>query len=247
MVLLIEDLDFSYPQGGQSHGVETSRYVESFQLAENEDRTVAARNLAEAREELEVAVEGERSARKHKKPLASELLLLARLRLQQAERRHASLSSAVPILTWGTVTYPTRQTRVEVELAARYRCGEETHWVRTSMEVFDRVVEGNLGRNIPPDPEQLPSRADVLRVLAPRLGTLIAADAHGGILQRHEKLYDQALQQLRAGNEQVAVERLVAFLYAHRGEDAASVRDAADKVKELTGCDLQARWRSRRW
>ena len=246
-ILLIEDVDFFYPQGGPSHGVETSRYVESFQLAENEDRLDAEKGLEEAREELEMAVERERSASRHKKPLASELLLLARLGLEQAERRLASLSPVVPVLTWGIVTYPTRQMRVEVELAARYRCEGETRWVTTALEVFDRVVEGNLGRNIPSDPQELPSRAEVLRLLAPRLGILIAADARSRILGRQEKLYRQALEHLRAGNEEVAVERLVAFLYTQRGEDAPSVRDAARRVKELTGCDLPAAWRSRGW
>lgn len=242
--LVIEDLDYSYVQGDPAPGVEVSRYVESLRFCENPVLSRAEDTLRSAREDQKRSLEGEAEANRVKKPIRAEEVLLANLREKQAAAFLSSLPRRVPAVAWASSPYSAFHVRLRVELAARYRLEGETRWVTSSLETYDRVVEGDPGRGIAPDPQDFLSRGESLRVLAPRLGRSIALDAEDLIRLRQERFYREGLDRLAAHSFDVATENLVVFLYSRRGQDDAQVRDAARKLKDLTGCDLLELWKS---
>jgi len=242
--LVIEDLDYSYVQAEPAPGVEVSRYVESFRFCENPDLPRAEDSLRSVREDQKRSLEGETGASRVKKRLRSEEVLLANLKEKQAAAFLSSLPRRVPAVSWAASPYSAYHVRLRVELAARYRLEGEARWVTSSLETYDRVVEGDPGRDIAPDPPDFLSRGESLRVLAPRLGQSMALDAQDLIRSRQERFYREGLDRLAAHSFDVATENLVVFLYSRRGQDDAQVRDAARKVKEITGCDLLALWKS---
>ncbi len=240
--VFVEDVDFTYPLGEVSQGVEKARYVESFQLVPNPAFSAARRAAREAQEALERATLSEMAAPRHKKALAREITSLARASRVQAEARLASLAPDVPDLRWGEVAYTTTELRLRVDVAARYRLDGESRWVSVSLESVDRIVRADPGRNIAPDPEEILSRAEALRILAPRLGDAIARDAGRQIVSRQERLYREGVARLEAHSFDVATENLVPFLYARKDHCDPLFQDAARRLKGLTGCDLPEAW-----
>src|SRR5262249_29212886 len=97
--------------------------------------------------------------------------------------------------------------------------------------------------NIPPDPEEFPSRTEALRFLGERLGQEIALDVESQIAQGHERFYREALSRIAAHSFDLAAENLVVFLYGRRGHEDSMFESAVRELKALTKCDLPQHWK----
>ncbi|MBI4606987.1 MAG: hypothetical protein HY721_33915 [Planctomycetes bacterium] len=240
--LWIEDLDFSYPRGEPSSGVDRSRWIESYDMVPNPTLGAAAAVRDAVRERLARVEGAARAVPEPRRRYLEEEAVLLRRELEQAETVLASLEPTVPSVRWGVAAYPVVLVKSHADVAARYRLDGEDRWVSAALEAVDRVVEGDPARNVPPDPEEALSRAEALRILAPRLGAAIAADVGRLLATRDERYYREALDRIASGSFDVATENLVVFLCSRRGEDDPLVADAASRLKRLTGCDLPALW-----
>jgi tetratricopeptide (TPR) repeat protein len=242
LTLLVEDLDFSYPEGDRVPGTRTARYVESFQVAPNPDCLRARTEAEAAAARLERAEIKARSPSPLEKSYLEEATNLERLKEKQARAFLSSLPGQVTDVSWGEISYPTVQVRRRIELAARYRFEGRSKWVSAVLEIGDQVVRSDPERNVPPDPEEFPSRAEALRVLALKLGEAVSLDAESFLSLRHEQFYREALQRLAAHSFDLAAENLVVFLYARRRQEDPLFDDAKRRLRELTRCDLPAHW-----
>jgi tetratricopeptide (TPR) repeat protein len=246
IVLRIEDLDFSCPLGESSRGAETTRFVESIATIENPDLVRAKAGVEAARALLDAAEEREQAAPLRKEALASSRARIARLFLAQAETTLEALPAHIPEVRWGTSSHRTDIGATRAELACRYLAEGESRWVSASLEIQDRVVAGDPERGVPPDPEEGPSRREVLRVLGDRLAREMALDAGRLHFDRQEGQYLEALASIEGLAFERAVEDLVAFLYSRRA-DLDSLRvDAARRLEDLTGLNLPAAWAAAR-
>jgi len=242
----IEEVDFSARYGDMGAGLESARHVESLELVENPDLEAARARFEGARRSLDRARILEIDSAAPKRRLAEELAALARDRAEQAGACLASIPDQVPVMTWGSAAFPVARRTFRAELACRYRLGVESRWVAASIELEDRCVDGDPDRNIPPDPDDLLSRAEALRLLAPRAGEKIARDAEAVIEARHEAYYREALSRVESGSFEVAVENLVTFLYSRRDREDALFEEAARLLEALSGCNLPAIWEARK-
>ena len=244
--IVIEEVDFSARYGDGGSGLESARHVESLDLIENPDLGAARARLDGARHGLERARTLEVAAPLPKRRLAEELAVLARERAAQAEACLASVPGQIPVMTWGTAAFPVSRRTFRAEVACRYRLGGESRWAAAWIELEDRCVDGDPDRNIPPDPDDLLSRGEALRLLAPRAGEKIAKDAMALLEARHEAYYREALSRVASGSFEVAVENLVAFLYSRRDREDALFEEAARLLEALSGCNLPALWEARK-
>jgi tetratricopeptide (TPR) repeat protein len=244
-VLIVEEIEFSTRHGDRGEAIEIARHVRSFELVENPGLEAARARLERARKSLERSRRLELDAVPRKRRLAEELSALARLRLTQAGASLAAIPAEVPVLTWGTAAFPVARRAFRAELACRYRLAGQSRWVAAAIDLEDRRVDGDPDRNIPPDPDDLLSRSEALRILGPRAGEKLARDAEALLEARHETYYREALSRVASGSREVAVENLVTFLHARRGREDALFEDAARLLEALTGCDLPALWEAR--
>jgi tetratricopeptide (TPR) repeat protein len=245
--LVIEDFDFFYPRGERSRGIETARYVESMRLVPNPARSAAAARAARAEAELGEALARERAAPVHKQAAAAKRTRLARGRAAEAVASVDWIAESTLATAWAEVSYATERVDVRSELACRYSLLGESRWVTARLGLADRIVEGDPDRSVPADPEDLPSRAETLRVLSERLAEALALDAAQVFAARDVRRYEEALALIASRSFDQAVENLVAFLYARRRRGGAGgdplAAEAAGKLLGLTGCDLPRGWR----
>jgi hypothetical protein len=239
-LLTIEDLDFSSPRGERSRGAETTRFVASIDAIDNPDLPRARAQAEAARARLAAARAREELAPLRKAALASTLLRIARLRREQAETALDALPTLVPAVEWATASHATAVDETRAELACRYRTGGESRWAAVSLELRDRIVVGDPGRGVPPDPEEGPSRREAIHVLGERLAAAIARDVPAILAARDERFYRDALANIGARSFDLAVENLVAFLRSRRGARDRLAEDAARRLEEITGCALPA-------
>ncbi len=246
MVIEIEDLDFHLMKNESFHGTERSRYLKTFHRVPNSEAYVAARAVEAARISVARAVMLEAAVPPHKRLFAAGRVRLERAELAQAEVLLASIAAEGLQLEWDSLIYPTLEVVTRAEAAARYKLRLESRsvfkdrWVTVQVEVKDRVVVGDPARNVPPDPSEGLTREEALRRLGVRLGEKVAEDAMGRVEELEEQYYQEGVRQLEAHSFDVATENLVLFIFSRRGKDDVLARDAARRLRDLTGCDLQS-------
>ena len=262
----VEDMDFSLYEKTSTRETERGRFLRGFELVRNPALDALAEDLAGARAEwlrvkttFETAAPWERAQRQDE-------LELARGLLEQARTRHESSSRQVPELAWEMRAFPVENVALVAELAVRFRAdrlGLQDAWVSSRWEVVDRVVDDDSLHDLDHDPLEVPSREEVLQLLAADLGRRLyrrledATDEHVG------RYYRAALERIETGSVELAIENLATFIYAWVGRRQAGhsstagvsaahaqpslqIEDALRRLEQLTDHHAVREWVSER-
>jgi len=233
----VRDLNFDYQLGREVAGTMKSRFVADFRevtnpewIREQKELEVLRARVEKARAELAAAPPVDRHE-------ISVRLEIARGEMRQKQSDMDQTPQTIPSPIWETQPHPVNVVRVRATLEIEARIDDQGERIEVSLKAEDQEVEGDIGRGIPPDRPEVPSRGDALRELAPRLAAELAARVKGRMDALRENFLREARQRLSEDSYEAAVEDLVAFLYAERREGPdARFTEAAELFEKLTGC-----------
>jgi hypothetical protein len=239
-VLTLERVTVATTRLKKSAVFERTAFVERFRMTQNPARRSARTQLKEARRHLGARLS--QSWQAGRDAFSTELLTLAQWRLRGAEIKIAALPEEITALSWDDSFYQVEHVSGATRVTATYRFGAATHEVTSDYRIQDRVVLGDPDRSVPRDPAEMPSKRQILRVLAGRLGEAIARDTKRRLAVRQEQLLEDARKRFAEGALDLATESVVAFLLAHRGTRSERVTESLELLREMTGCDLTVHW-----
>ncbi len=152
--------------------------VAGMQLSPSQASKQATEELDAAQHELEQLLEAPDPSSALARGLLDERRRLASQRLHRMTVRAQALPRQLAELSWGERSAPTEHRLYQAALALEFELDQERLWVTAAEILRDRVVLPEADGVILSDPDDLPSRSDLLlrlaRTVGQKLGDLVA-------------------------------------------------------------------------
>ena len=254
--VVVEDLDFAFFERTATRSMERSRFLRSFRVVRDPRAAEARQEVARREVELEAAKRALEAAPGYRRSMLRDVVELARGRLESARRASEVYDRETPVVRWEERSYPVKNVAVVAELAARFRIDRfavERKWVNARWEKTDRVVDDDdadlaanktaRGRGALFDPLEMPPREEIVEKLAADLGRRLRREVEAVSAEQRVRYYHLAIERLESGSLELAVENLVTYHHAGRGEEPTlQSKDALRRLELLTRSDTVRAW-----